>query len=125
MNNCLHSTSLEDVLARFNVLVKLVRSNVLVSSNLDVAEVADPRQQIHWDWCQALLLELERFTSRHNTRLTSSQKYAFGRDRMVAFVKRSLVEVENIDHVQRKVETAIQQYKRAHSHSQPPLFRLQ
>jgi len=79
--------------------------------------MADARHQIHWGKYRTFLHQVEKFTSR----LTSSQRYVFRRDRVVGFVKKGLINVERVDNIQGRVDSIMRRYRR--SREPTPLWR--
>jgi hypothetical protein len=115
--------SLRTLLVLWSLLVIGCISSVLdevVASRpgIDVSTIADSSQQIHWAHCTRLILELERSTSR----LLSPQKYMFNRDRVIGFVKKSLINVRYVGDIRSAIDSARREYRKIKLPA-PPLWR--
>jgi hypothetical protein len=69
--------------------------------------------------CQELHYELQGFVSHSDCQLVPPQQYAFAEDQMLGFVKKDLIEFEDIIDIQNRIQYTIKQYKKA---TRPSIF---
>ena len=99
--------TIEDIFSRANFM-------------LNVGDIVDARNRIHWINYRALREQVELFISSH----TSPRPYAYASDEMVRFVKKVVINIDTVSLNAGDIDHALVQYQAV---QQPPyvepLFR--